>query len=270
MYNLRRRRHRYVTLEGVKHVGTIVNNEDPLKQERVQVRISGIHDQVPDADLPWITARRSGQAQQQQAGSVGNIPGVGTNVEVGYDDETMYFGRYHGPTTTNSQKPYELFGGDQTGKDYPWVEDHIDMSGTRITKNRKRDTVDIEHKSGTFISVDGMGNIAIKHSGQNNNSNAMQNHSPGITIEAQGDISFNAKGTLTMGANTIKVISKGELHHLAGSNMYVGANGDIYHKKPIIANPSVPQVNAPAAPTQRTRPSISAPTDPTSGSSSGA
>jgi hypothetical protein len=266
MFNTRRRRPRFVSLEGPKHLGIVVNNVDPLKQERVQTRIKGVHDQIPDADLPWHKVLRPGShANTSSMGSIGPIPPIGTSLVISYDDETMYHGTYHGPPTTNQQKTHELYGGDQNGQDYPNVHSFIDPGGSRYTYNHKRQTMDIEHVSGSYMSVDGYGHMAIKATSKKVGQDASQNHSSSITIESQGDVTVNAANNLILGGSVAKIVTKGDLHLLAGGDMYIGAKGTIYQKKPVEANPQVPAVNAPAQPTSRSVPQASAPADPTKG-----
>lgn len=270
MYNVRRRRNKYVSLKGVKHIGVVVDNDDPLRQERVKLRIPGVHDEVSDKDLAWSTPVRTGHANQQNTGSIGHIPPIGTSLLVGFDDETMYFPRHYGPPTTNTQKPHELYGGDQNGKDYPHVESWIDDAGNRHTYNRKRNTMSVEHASGTYFSIDGHGNVGVKVANKQVGANAQLNNTPGVTVESQGKVSVNAAQELVMGSSICKLVSSGDMHILAGGNLYIGAKGTIFAKKPVLANPQVPAVNAPAQPSPRDVPQLSPPSDPTAGSSTGA
>jgi hypothetical protein len=284
MWSARQRRGtKGLQLGGAVHIGQVVNNNpmqttdtnsDPNtgstnnKNSGVTVRIAGLHDQVPNSDLPMYDAIVSGHANSSTAGSIGPIPPIGATVIVSHDHDSPYHGTYHGSPGTQDQQPKELVSSDTTGNNYPFVTAYVDPYGNRHTSDGKRNLHTFEHASGTQTSIDGMGNIAVKQANKAVGAGATAVQSNGITIELQGMHSMNAKGPMVIGAQKIQIVATGDLMIGAKGNIMLAAGGQIFMKKPIMSNPGVPTVTPPTAPTARSVPNIAAPADPTAGTTS--
>jgi hypothetical protein len=276
MFNLRRRRGRPLTMAGSKHIGQVVNNNptgnpNTKGAEFVTIRITGIHDGVPDSDLPMFSPVRGGQPNAGTMGSIGPIPPIGSTVIVSYDggDEAGYNGNYVGTPGNQMQQVKEFTGGDTTGKNYPNVHATIDQSGNRTTHDHTRNLHTFEHNTGMQFSVDGMGHVALRQASTKQSPGATQVHSNGLTLELQGAISLNSVISVTLASKgKIQLISGGDMEIGAKGNITLAAGGNIMMKQPIITNPGVPAVPQPTAPTTRSIPQASAPADPTAGSNS--
>jgi hypothetical protein len=262
MYNFNRTKQK-PSVKGT-HLGIVVANDetaDPDKQEGIKVRIKYLHDGIPDKDLPITRAQRGGHANHGQSGSLGPIPPIGSAVYVQYDGDDFYNGKYISTPPSKTHQPEELRGQDQTGKDYPHVQSHIDPAGNRLTINHKRNTVDFEHVSGALITIDGKGHIGIRTASKGVGKDAREKHSPGLTIQAKGPISF-VGSDITFGGDTIKFAAKQDMHLGAKGGVHLSGQ-QVYMPEPIkVAGPvgNVPTVNDPAS---RSTPTASAPSDPT-------
>lgn len=271
-YNFARQGKGKSTLAGREHQGIVVNDVDPTGNERIQVRISGIHDKVSDADLEWVSPDRDGTANSAGTGSVGKRPMKGSKVNIKYSDDTLYHGRYTTGTNQKKNKPDELTAKDQTNKDDPHVESSVEKDGTRITHNRKTGQFDYEHPSGTHVSVDGKGNIGIRTANKKSADDHNDKHTAGTNIHINGEANILANGKMTLGGNAeVTLIGKGKVNIFSHGDITIGAKGNVYIEgqmvhlnKGAVQIPDVPQAKAQST---RKAPLVDAkaPADPTKG-----
>lgn len=71
-------------------VGKVVDVKDPLFQQRIRVRLPGVHDDVPDDNLPWALP----QTRVTGSGASQAVPKLGSKVYLNIDDphEPVYLG----------------------------------------------------------------------------------------------------------------------------------------------------------------------------------
>jgi hypothetical protein len=259
MYNMRRNQPKALSIKG-EHTGIVIDNKDPDKLGRVKYRIQGMHDKIPDSDIPWTFPYNTGEPNSGKTGNV-SVPQVGSAGVIKFSSDDMYDGRMVGTPTNKKSQVKELTGGkDTTGNDYPNVSSSIDASGNRITVNHKRKTVDFEHVSGTHITIDGKGHIGIKSASKGQGNNAQEKHSQGLTLQVFGDISFLGKN-VTIGGDNVKILGKSEVFFGSKGNLKMA--GKVMMPTPIISkfnSPDVPNVEEPPA---RESPALSPPADPT-------
>ena len=250
-------------------MGVCVDNNDPLKQERCKYRIAKLHDGIPDSALPWSRVQRDGDptSTSQNIGSKKQPPPIGSTSWIHFEDESMYYSYYSGVVTQTAQQMKEFSGNDPTGQNHLQVEGGIDSAGNRWTVDRKRNTFDYEHASGLHFSVDGKGRVGIKTADNAVGSSASEKNSQGITLHITGDVNILSEGTVNVGGKTVKIVSEGD--------MTLGANGiltftaqTILMPTPVPAKMPMPQIPNVDAPPARIPPILTAPTDPTAGSSS--
>lgn len=210
------------TLAGSEMTGIVVDDKDPEKNERIKVRVKGIHDDISDEDLPWARSNRSGASSNGgDTGSIGPIPKKGTAVSLRYPDDSMYNGIYSSTATGDKQQSAELYQGkDTTGNDYPHVSSNIDTSGNRVTYNNKKDTIDIEHVSGTHYSIDGKGHMSIKIADKKVGEDAQERNSKGFSITVVGPVNIRCSGDAQIGAD-------GDVNIISRKNVNIGAEGKI-------------------------------------------
>lgn len=270
MFNFPKSRRRPLSLAGNEMQATVVDNNDPLKSERIKLRIKGLHDKIADKDLPWTIPNRSGQANSSSGtGSVGNIPQIGAKVNSTYSDDTMYHGRYSSGTPQKDTRPEELAANDTTGKNYPHVESEIKSDGTRITHDKKQGRMDIEHPSGTHMSIDGKGHVSLRTASKKQGDTHSDKHSSGLNLHLTGDANILATGTVAIGGTAkVIVISQGDLTLAAKGNVNIVADGNVniqganIHEN--LGGLSVPDMPKVTPQTARSVPKAEKPADPTS------
>lgn len=208
-------------LQPAEYSGKVVNNQDPLKQQRVKIRVPQLHRTIPDEYLPWVRPMNNGSQANAGAG-VGtvNVPPVGAKMNFTLPDNDPHNPRMSGsPTTNDVNKDNPLLG---EGMDYPGTYGGQDHAGNLKATNTEKNTITRTHKSGTTDHIDGNGNRSI----------------------------FSA-GTLTLSAQQIIIASAG------GIKMHASGALDLKGSRIDLNGPGGPvSVSAPSA---RTRPSIPSP-----------
>ena len=127
----------------------VVDNNDPLKLQRIKFRVRNLHRGVVDADLPWALPVVTNIQGNNQVGSL-SIPVVGSSVIIEYiDDYTVV---YRGDFNQDTTKIAEL-----VGTNYPHCYGYVDRSGNKFFVNTVSDTVTFTHLSGTQIAISGTG-----------------------------------------------------------------------------------------------------------------
>lgn len=181
-------------------IGKVVNNKDPKKLRRLQIRISGIHDSIPDGALPWAMP-----LEQFSAGYSVIIPDVNSFVKVhtvnGDENDLRYSTKI--PLTSDSDKRES----DAFGEEYPdWVLLFETEMGDYCQLNRKTGEFEFVHSKGLTMNIDTEGNLTILSAAGDINIECSEN----ITINAEGDVLVKADGvdsTLTVKANNIDLQS---------------------------------------------------------------
>ena len=94
-------------LATTKWVGVVVNNDDPLRLGRCQVRIFGKFDMredpfsndspfiIPDENLPWSYPATSTTASSETGGAGFSVPKINSIVSVTFDNGNPYFPEYN-------------------------------------------------------------------------------------------------------------------------------------------------------------------------------
>lgn len=178
-------------------IGWVVDNNDPLKLQRIRIRSPIIHRFIDDDCLPW--AIRIGDNNSIVTGDI-KVPVQGTKVIFYYQDNNIEFPVYVGSPCTQDCAILELIE-----TDYPYVYGRIDGSGNLLLINTLRDTVKFVHISGTNLSIDGSGHINIDVANFSDNENATTIHDAGITINILGSAKINASESISLNSTDIEM-----------------------------------------------------------------
>lgn len=164
-------------LDRTTYTGIVISNNDPERLQRIKVRISDIHRNIEDADLPWV----SRDTDAGSAGGVGQVqvPPVGAEVSVSFRSNDPYHGFYSGGRPTGPAAA-DL-------PDYPHSYGMTDHAGNQWYINTRDGGTEMKvtHVSGSTVSIDKDGNILFK---------SVKN----VVIEAQEDVTINAKKKFTV------------------------------------------------------------------------
>lgn len=175
--------------------GKIVNNRDPLKEGRCQIRVFGKYtDDIPDEDIPWATPDFNFIGSQ--LGSF-IVPPVDALVKVYFDNDDFYNPRY---TTKSFEKPnFNFSAGIDT--DYPDTMVFFETDRGEFFKiNRLKGTTTYRHVSGVIIEFDADGNMTYSSESSERGS---------VTFDILGDLNLNVKGDYNLNATgNINMVSK--------------------------------------------------------------
>ncbi len=163
--------------------GIVVNNNDSMGIQRLQIRISLLHQGYADSSLPWALPIQT--LFQGSAPGIGgfNVPVTGTKVAVYFPENDTTNSYWLGSTSTTASKLADFTAPTQ----YGWV----DAAGNLF----KVDTV---AKTWMYNMVDGSylqfsnGTINIVASSE-------------LNINVTGSANINATGTMNINASTINL-----------------------------------------------------------------
>lgn len=136
--------------------GTVTDNNDPTRNQRIKYRIATLHDGQDDAELVWAIPLGWG-AQGNTPGGMGSIaiPPIGGKVIIFFPEndahDTYYMADFH----DNSTKISELL------EDYPHSYGHIDATGNLLLINTQQNTVRFVHVTGTYIKISPLGAVEL-------------------------------------------------------------------------------------------------------------
>lgn len=184
-------------LANVEFIADVINNNDPLKKGRVQLRIPGIFDEVSDKDLPWARSNTT-------LGGV-NIPRVGKKV-VAYLDQ----GVKENPVYGHEIVMADSIKGTPMEEDYPNTIGFFD--GTNyVLLNRIKNKITL-HTPNTTVTL----------------------NSSGITGSTSGDVTISGKNVTVSASSNLKASAGGNAEISAGGNADVTASGVVNIKGSMI------------------------------------
>ena len=247
----------------------VVDNNDPLKLQRVKIRIQKLHRGVVDADLPWASPVSLMTQGNNQVGAI-KIPVNGSQILVEYlDDYTIL---YKGDFVTSSSAIPEL-----TNTNYPNCYGYTDRSGNKFLVDTQTDTVTFTHLSGATLSITATGDIIVKAKA------SLQLEGQSLSIKTTNDINISC-GAFNVNAASIANKASGA-NVIEGATITMNSNGAVtmnaasfalnaaFNLTPVMgwATPPAPAATAPSpvftpptTPTARTKPTITPFTDQTS------
>lgn len=173
------------SLAGLFIPAKVINNDDPLHQERVQIRVPVMHDATDDADLPWAyPVKIKLQGSTSSVGAVG-IPVNGTDVIVVFQQGNKHEPLYIGTLTTGEDLIAELL------EDYPHTWGFKDAAGNLLKVNTAANTFHFKTGSNVVIDTNADGKLSITVPDD-------------VVINADGNAVIETSGnaTLTVGGNT--------------------------------------------------------------------
>ena len=176
-------------------IGKVINNKDPKKKFRVQVKVSGYHDNLSDSDLPWAI-------QDQQFHGVGsvNIPEEGSFIKVLFDNDDPLLPVYQGQIV----KTDDSFGSNPE-EDYPdTVVLFETTNGDYCKLNKRTNTFIFRHSSGLLLSIDADGNLEVE-STLTDSGNITVNTGGSVSVNCGGDAEVISTGNTTLQSATLEV-----------------------------------------------------------------
>jgi len=180
----------YKDTKSSQYVGTVMENNDPLKLSRVKVRVTELHgtpSEIPDSCLPWIN-------QQPSISGGGNsnfsIPEVGSTVKVEYPNSNVNFGYYSAGAITPSNRNTNF------DTNYPNAYGFSDSTGNVFKIDKVSKTMTITHSSGVTININSAGNISVDGEDLSINTNSITANVNDFTVN--GNFGCSTGKTLVM------------------------------------------------------------------------
>lgn len=201
------------------YVGKIVNNDDPEKLGRCQIRVYGVYDDaIPAEDLPWAIPDFSFTGS-----TLGSfiVPTVDSIVNVYFDNNDMYTPKY---TTKVLQKDSLSNMTSTYDKDYPNTMVFFETdNGDYFKINRKTLEAEFRHASGLILTIDRDGNVNCDNS-----------------ISEDGNVNISVNGNVQISAkDDVKVSTlEGNIYLQSGSGDTALWNPNILTH--CIYNPAIP------------------------------
>lgn len=177
--------------------GIIVDNEDPQQLGRVQIRIIGFYDEIPDYLLPWAIPDITYLGSSRGSFIVPEI----NSIVRGYFDK----GDIQKPIYDSLAFQQKNVERDTLGildkSDYPHKMVLMETDqGDFLTLNRKTGQLIFTHRTGASTTIDALGNIFINA--------GIGLYNGGLNVDIQGDVNISSKGNLTINAlNNVKIES---------------------------------------------------------------
>lgn len=145
------------------YVGVVVDNNDPLKLQRVKVRIEELFGNLDTLSLPWCV--KDNPASNTNSSGDFCVPAIGQVVEVEFDNNCIYSPRYKlglvnsTPSYITEEDYLTASGyGDQLGNFFKFNDKGItlqDKNGNKITMNETGIT--LSDKNGNTVVMDTAG-----------------------------------------------------------------------------------------------------------------
>jgi hypothetical protein len=175
------------------YTGKIVNNKDPEKLGRCQIRVYGVfNDSIPDGDLPWAIPDFTFTGS-----TMGSfiVPEDGTIVNVYFDNDDLYLPKY---TTKVLQKSSLSAMSAEYDTDYPNTMVFFETeNGDYFKINRKTLEAEFRHASGIIVTMDKDGNINLNATAPENATVSLS-VSGSVKLTASKDITLSAAGSINL------------------------------------------------------------------------
>lgn len=161
--------------------GIVINNNDPDRDGKCQIRVFSMFDNIPDTDLPWA------MGDQHFIGSKKGsfvVPSIGAIVSVYFDRGDIYLPHYTNKKTDRNNLPYRRM------RNYPnGIVFFETDNGDYLELDRESSRFSYTHKTGTQITIDTNGNVTIDCQG------------PLLNITGKDTCSINGEKTTNLGGN---------------------------------------------------------------------
>lgn len=185
--------------------GKVVNNEDPERLGRVQIRVIGFYENINDDWLPWAIPD-IGYIGGKNGSQI--IPEIGTIVRGYFDHGDIQKPIYNG-IAFNAANSDSAYTDRKNTAEYPHKMVLLETDqGDFLTLNRKNGEMAFVHRTGASIFIDSDGNIKIQ-TGTNSKST--------LKVEVNGNTEFNVKGSC-------KVMANKDIHVDALGQINLGSN----------------------------------------------
>lgn len=176
-------------LVGRLHIGTVMDNNDPKGLQRLRVSLPRLTEGLPTEHLPWYSVKQPIGVGGGRTSSF-SVPEVGTTVTVSFYSEDIYAGIVDGiliteqnnqvnaammnvrpdlppdfRTYTPNMPKANTESEGIVSKSYPESYGHVDSTGNWSRVDKKQNSIEMVHSSGSSFNIDRDGNVSIHITG---------------------------------------------------------------------------------------------------------
>ena len=190
-------------------LGTVVNNLDPMKAERLQITVPNLLT-GPVATLPWVMPKKHRET------AVGiDVPNIGDQVYVELQDGDIHYPVWVGRHLVAGTLPTVL------STNYPNRSGWVDAAGNYFYVDRTpgQNVIALYHATGTTVVIDAQGNLTATVKG---NINAQASGAGNVQVTGNlnlsstgGNITLSTPNTLTLSATNLAL-------NITGSSIFSG------------------------------------------------
>lgn len=209
----------------LKHLGVVVDNNDPERRKRLKVHIDP-WDYLDDEALPWVKQEGDGAVGCSPSESAHHIPEIGSEVTVYFKNNDPNDPVYTGVETTEANR-CTLFD-----ESYPNSYGNKDSVGNYELINKETKTTVRQYASGTTVRAESDGTMCIETKEGNyieiDGSGVITLYGPKVRILPDDEIemratkiTIQATDTLTLNGNAVNSSST------KGTEIKSGGNVDI-------------------------------------------
>lgn len=186
--------------KGKIFIGQVVDNNDPLKLERVRVTIPSLY-QGEVSNLPWCAPKTDKGFGNKAGVGVFSVPVLGTWVYVELQDGDAHYPVYVGsPVQNKTDLP-------EADVNYPNRYGSKDQAGNLfyVDTTPGSNVLHIRHASGTQITVNNDGSVSIASVGDITSSAPNWNHTGDMTITGDVDVTGTVDATVDVKAGPLNI-----------------------------------------------------------------
>ena len=207
--------------------GVVVNDDDPMKLNRVRVRVEEIYGNIPDSVLPWATVFRD--ADQGTSNFLGKyaVPQTGSKVIVQFHDGDVYSPIVVGIPMSRSDRPS---GNSELDENYPKRMSYKYLDGTEFHSDGESGLWDWTHNSDINLMVERSSMLTLRHPSGTHiiihpNGKVDIFSQDTINIKTKRDTNINADGSIFLKGQAIVIQSTtGNIHVNKG---FIDRTGDL-------------------------------------------
>lgn len=215
-----------------KWTGKVVDNNDPERLGRVQIRVIGYYENLEDKWLPWAVPDIS-----FMGGKCGSqiIPEIGSMVR-GYFEKGDVQRPVYDSLAFNKYNSNSEYTGRKNFFDYPHKMVLMETDqGDFVTLNRRTGELVFTHRTGAQTIIDRAGNIEVRTGNTPTPGNlnvrvygeANINVTRNASIHADGNVMIDALGNVELGRNVAKQLVNnipscyicGAVHNVGNTNV---------------------------------------------------
>ncbi len=187
-------------LKGVEFIAPVVDNNDPLRIQRVRVRIPILHNGVQDSQLPWVAPQDMNGVGHGGGASSQFVPVVGSLVKVIFKNGNPHMPEYTAKVLVPGNVSPVL------AVNYPNRWGIVDPKGNQFWVDMQAGDAEFLHHSGTLVHINNDGSATLKFVGDITSSAPLWTHTGdfilqgNMTIEQNLTVVGNAdvQGTMTV------------------------------------------------------------------------